>query len=56
MYNHSIFAVAAIIVAWLGLSSYALAAGNAAQLHDIGTTTVDIIHALITQPIHDLTT
>jgi hypothetical protein len=56
MSKHPTYAVAAIIVAWLLFCTYALATGHAAELHDIGSTTAEIIHALITQPIHDLAT
>ncbi|MCV7094202.1 MULTISPECIES: hypothetical protein [Mycobacterium] len=56
MYKHLCYASTAIIVVWLLFCTYALVADKAAELHDISATTVDIIHALITQPIHDLAT
>ena len=51
--KHPIYAATAVILAWLGLCAYALATGQAAELHDLGTITVHIIEALITRPIHD---
>jgi hypothetical protein len=56
MSKHPIYAATAVILTWLGLCAYALATGRAAELHDLGTITVDIIEALITRPIHDLAT
>lgn len=54
MFKVAIYAATTVILGWLLLCTYALTTGQAAELHDLGTVTVDIIRALITEPVHDL--
>jgi hypothetical protein len=55
MIKLTIRAATTVILGWLFLCGYAMITGQAAELCDLGTVTVAIIRALLTEPIDDLT-
>jgi hypothetical protein len=50
----SVYAATTVILGWLLLCTYAMATNQAAALYDLGTITVEIVRALVTEPVHDL--
>lgn len=54
--NRLLITVGVIALAWLAVCVIAMFTGHTDVLPVIGTVLVDLIEALITQPVHDLAT
>lgn len=54
--NRLLITVGVIALAWLAVCVIAMLTGHTDVLPVIGTALVDLIEALITQPVHDLAT